>query len=63
MIMNLKQAKEQGKLDQFIDDHKSIKGDGIKLEKLINSACKTSSKAQETSRQDSSENCNDTQTP
>lgn len=34
--MNLKQAKEQGKLDQFINEYKHIKCDGSKFEKLFN---------------------------
>lgn len=33
--MNLKQAKEQGKLDQFINEHKHIKCDGSKFEKYV----------------------------
>jgi hypothetical protein len=52
--MNLKQAKEEGKLDQFIKEQKHIKGDGAKFEKLINSVCKKSSKTQEASPQGSS---------
>ena len=61
--MNLKQAKEQGKLDQFINEHKHIKCDGSKFEKLLNLVCQKSLKGQETSSQDFSENCTDIQTP
>lgn len=61
--MNLKQAKEQGKLDQFINEHKHIKCNGSKFEKLLNLVCQKSSKGQETSVQGCCENYNETQIP
>ena len=61
--MNLKQAKKEGKLNEFIDKNKHLKGDKKRFTNLVTSICKNPKEAQETSLLDSSESCNDTQTP
>ena len=51
--MNLKQATDKDKLDQFINERSSLKGDSKKFNKLINSICQSKKVTQETSAQDS----------
>ena len=60
--MNLKQATDKDKLEQFINERSSLQGDSKKFNKLINSICQSKKATQETSAQDSAENYTDTQT-
>ena len=50
--MNLKQALEAGKLDQFIAKHKNDIGDQADLERVIHSMAGTSKEAPQSSPQD-----------
>ena len=60
--MNLKQARKNNKLDEFIENNKSLKGDGKQFKKLLSSICQSKKATQETSAQDSAENYTDIQT-
>lgn len=61
--MNLKQARNENKIEEFIAERKHIKGDKKAFDKAFSSIVGKSKSTQETSSQDSSENCTDTQTP
>jgi len=61
--MNLKQARENNKLDEFIAEREHLKGNKKAFDKALNSIVGKSKSTQETSSQDSSENCNDIQIP
>jgi hypothetical protein len=60
--MNLKQAIDKDKLEQFISERSSLQGNNKKFKKLINSICQSKKAIQETSAQDSAENYTDIQT-
>ena len=63
-MTNLKQAKKEGKLADFIKEHeKDSCGDEDAFNAVIDSTCGKSKSTQETSSQDSSERSSDTQTP
>lgn len=59
--LSLEEARRTGQLDRFIKEHPS-KGNKELLNKLLDAATETESKP-ETSTQDSSGSCNETQTP
>jgi len=61
--MNLKQARKKNKLDEFVAERKNLKGDSHAFDKVLGSIVEKSKSIQETSSQDSSESCSDTQTP
>lgn len=61
--MNLKQAREENRLDEFISEREYLKVDKKAFDKALKSIVGKPKSTQETSSQDSSENCNDTQTP
>jgi len=61
--MNLKQARNENKIEEFIAEREHIKGDKKAFDKALNSIAGKSKSIQETSSQDSCENCSDTQTP
>ena len=55
--MDLSKAKKEGKLDQFIEEHKKdAKGDKKKFKRLLDSMTKTQKEVQETSSQDNDGN-------
>ena len=61
-MMNLKEAIEKKKLDQFIKEHEQETGDSDKLDATISSMVGKSQEVQEASDREHDENCDDTQT-
>lgn len=62
--MDLKKAKKEGKLEEFIKEHENDPaGEEEKFDSLLTKLVKSPSKAQETSPPASDESCSDTQTP
>jgi hypothetical protein len=53
--MNLKQAIDQGKLDQFIAEHPEVKGDMDAFNRTVEAMAGKSSEARQTSSQDGSD--------
>lgn len=63
-MTTLKKAIKEGKLDEFIKEHENdAPGDEDKLDKLLNPLGQDSSQStEETSDEDVSDDCDDTQT-
>lgn len=55
MTNNLRKALKEGKLDQFIAEHKGETGDQVELERVIRSMAGTSKEAPEASSPDDSD--------
>jgi len=62
-MTNLKKAKSENKINEFMNKNKHLMGDKKRFAKLVSSICKNQKEVQKTSSQDSSVNCGDTQTP
>lgn len=54
-MTNLKQAIQQNKLDQFIKEHKGVKGDPDAFDKTVRSMAEKSSEARQASSQGGSD--------
>lgn len=54
-MTTLKEAIEQGKLDQFIAEHPEVKGDMEAFNRAVEAMARTSKEARPASRQDGSD--------